>query len=53
MLDYFIQNLEGKRFLDFVHPNDLEGKLATIFTLSTQHEGHRFREPIWCRDGSY
>ncbi len=52
-LGYPLAELEGRRFLDFVHPDDMEATLATIATLDQQHEVLNFENRYRCKDGSY
>ncbi len=52
-LGYSLAELEGKRFLDFVHPDDLEATLAAISQLNRQEEVLNFVNRYRCRDNSY
>jgi len=52
-LGYTLADLEGKKFLDFVHPDDLDSTLATISDLSEQREVLNFVNRYRHRDGSY
>jgi len=52
-LGYTLAELEGKRFLDFVHPNDLPGTLAAIADLSAQKEVLNFTNRYRHRDGTH
>jgi diguanylate cyclase (GGDEF)-like protein/PAS domain S-box-containing protein len=52
-LGYPLAELAGSRFLDYVHPEDLEPTLSTIAELSAQHEVINFVNRYRCKDGSY
>jgi len=52
-LGYPLAELEGRRFLDFVHPDDMESTLAVIAQLEQQHEVLNFENRYRCKDGSY
>ena len=52
-LGYHLQDLEGKRFLDFVHPDDVESTLAAIAQLSEQQPILSFINRYRHQDGSY
>jgi PAS domain S-box-containing protein len=52
-LGYTLAELEGKQFLDFVHPNDLPGTLAAIADLSAQKEVLNFTNRYRHRDGTH
>lgn len=52
-LGYPLAELEGHRFLDFVHPDDKESTLAAIAQLDQQHEVLNFENRYRCKDGSY
>lgn len=52
-LGYQLQDMEGQRFLDFVHPDDLEATLTAIAQLSDQQEVLSFVNRYRHRDGSY
>jgi len=52
-LGYSIAELEGRRFLDFVHPEDMDATLAAIATLDQQREVLNFENRYRCKDGSY
>jgi len=43
----------AKRFLDFVHPDDLDGTLEAISTLASQQESLFFENRYRCKDGTY
>ena len=52
-LGYTLAELEGKRFLDFVHPDDMEATLVAIADLNLQRDVINFTNRFRCRDGSY
>jgi two-component system cell cycle sensor histidine kinase/response regulator CckA len=52
-LGYPLSELEGKRFLDFVHLEDLESTIAAINELAGAREVLNFVNRYRCRDGSY
>ncbi|AGB01459.1 PAS domain S-box protein [Methanoregula formicica] len=52
-LGYSLGDLEGRRFLDFVHPDDVPATLDAISTLSAQKEVLNFTNRYRHRDGSY
>ncbi|MDY0019315.1 MAG: PAS domain S-box protein [Anaerolineae bacterium] len=52
-LGYTREELENHRFLDFVHPDDLESTLQAIATLSEQHPILNFTNRYLHRNGSY
>jgi len=52
-LGFSIQELEGKKFLDLVHPDDLQFTLDAISTLNGGLEVHNFTNRYRCKDGSY
>jgi two-component system, sensor histidine kinase and response regulator len=52
-LGYELSELEGKRFLDFVHPDDMAGTLEATSILSNQQTVRTFVNRYRCRDGSY
>ncbi|MFH7242275.1 MAG: PAS domain-containing protein [Spirulina sp.] len=53
ILGYPLEELEGTRFIDYVHPDDVEATLATLTTLANQQEILNFVNRYRCRDGSY
>lgn len=53
ILGYSLGDLEGRRFLDFVHPDDVPATLDAISTLSAQKEVLNFTNRYRHRDGSY
>ena len=52
-LGYSLTELEGHRFLDFVHPDDLPSTLAAIADLSRQKQVVNFTNRYRHNDGSY
>ncbi len=52
-LGYTLADLEGKRFLDFIHPDDLQPTLDTIGRLKGQEEILNFTNRYRHKDGSY
>ncbi len=52
-LGWPLADLEGHRFLDFVHPDDLEETLEAVTRLSQQREVLNFVNRYRCRDGTY
>ncbi|MFA4850820.1 MAG: PAS domain S-box protein, partial [Methanoregula sp.] len=52
-LGYSLTKLEGHRFLDFVHPDDLPSTLAAIADLSQQMQVLNFTNRYRHKDGSY
>lgn len=52
-LGYSISELEGSRFLDYVHPEDLNATLGAITQLGDQEEVLNFVNRYRAKDGSY
>ncbi len=52
-LGFPLAELEGKRFLDFVHPDDLPGTLAAVADLSAHKEVLNFTNRYRHRGGMY
>jgi PAS domain S-box-containing protein len=52
-LGYSLAELEGHRFLDFVHPEDLGPTLEAVQTLASQTQVLNFVNRYRCKDGSY
>ena len=52
-LGYSIEELEGKEFLDFVHPEDIASTLEAIAILSNQETLQAFVNRYRCQDGTY
>jgi diguanylate cyclase (GGDEF)-like protein/PAS domain S-box-containing protein len=53
ILGYSINHLEGSRFLDYVHPDDLSATLEAIHRLGNQKTALHFKNRYRCKDGSY
>ncbi|WP_052050112.1 PAS domain S-box protein [Leptolyngbya sp. KIOST-1] len=52
-LGYALSELEGTRYIDYVHPEDVEATLGVLATLANQQEVLNFVNRYRCRDGSY
>jgi PAS domain S-box-containing protein len=52
-LGYPISELEGTKFLDYVHPDDLDGTLQAMAELSGQNPIFNFTNRYRHKDGSY
>ena len=52
-LGYSLAELEGRRFLDFVHPDDLQETLRAVADLSAQKTVLNFTNRYRHRDGTY
>lgn len=52
-LGYPIRELEGSRFLDYVHPDDLDRTLVVMAELSEQKAVVNFVNRYRCKDGTY
>jgi PAS domain S-box-containing protein len=52
-LGYSLDELEGARFLDFVHPDDVTATLAAMEELSVKKPVLNFVNRYRCKDGSY
>jgi len=52
-LGYSLQDLEGRSFLELVHPEDMEGTLAAMSKLGAQEQVLSFENRYRCKDGSY
>jgi PAS domain S-box-containing protein len=53
VLGYSLSELEGRLFLDLVHPDDMESTLAAVSKLSAQQQVLSFENRYICKDGSY
>jgi len=53
VLGYPLHELEGRRFLELVHPDDQAATLAAVGELSSQNAVLNFVNRYRCRDGSY
>jgi PAS domain S-box-containing protein len=52
-LGYTIAELEGRQFLELVHPEDVEATVATISRLRDQQQILNFENRYRCKDGTY
>jgi len=52
-LGYSLEALEGKRFLDLVHPDDLASTVAAVTDLAAKKSVLNFVNRYRCQDGSY
>ncbi len=52
-LGYRLEDLEGKKFFDLVHPEDLDATLKAVDELKSQKEILNFTNRYLCKDGSY
>jgi diguanylate cyclase (GGDEF)-like protein/PAS domain S-box-containing protein len=52
-LGYSVSELEGSRFLDYVHPEDVEATLEAISRLSNNEKIENFVNRYRCKDGAY
>lgn len=53
ILGYSVEELENRKFLDFVHPEDMEATLDAMSELSQQEQVLNFTNRYLCKDGSY
>jgi len=53
VLGYAREELMAKRFLDFVHPDDLDRTREAISTLTSQQQIFFFENRYRCKDGTY
>jgi PAS domain S-box-containing protein len=53
ILGYPLPELSGKKFLDFVHPDDLPATYEALAALSSQKQVLNFINRYRCRDGSF
>ncbi|NUM35329.1 MAG: PAS domain S-box protein, partial [Candidatus Brocadiae bacterium] len=53
VLGYSLEELKGKKFLEFVHPDDTEATLQALSNLSNQEKIINFVNRYRCKDGSY
>jgi PAS domain S-box-containing protein len=53
VLGYRIEDLQGKRFMDFVHPEDLERTLDAVSALDEQRSILNFENRYRAKDGGY
>jgi len=52
-LGYRIEDLEGRKFMDFVHPDDVDATLAAVADLAGGKRVLNFVNRYRCKDGSY
>lgn len=52
-LGYSVEELEGSRFLDLVHPDDMSATMEALQRLRGKHEVLNFANRYHCKDGSY
>ncbi len=52
-LGYSLKYLEGKKFFDFIHPDDIESTVNAVSELSAQKDVLNFVNRYRCKDGSY
>jgi PAS domain S-box-containing protein len=52
-LGYSHEELMAKRFLDFIHPDDIDRTREAISTLSSQQKVFSFENRYRCKDGTY
>ncbi|MGE0084942.1 MAG: PAS domain S-box protein [Desulfococcaceae bacterium] len=52
-LGYTVKELEGRRFFDFVHPDDLEATLQAVSQLKAQKQILNFTNRYRCKDGTF
>ncbi|QOX79064.1 PAS domain S-box protein [Trichlorobacter lovleyi] len=52
-LGYTLEELTGKQFLDFVHPDDIPATLAALSDLDANKQILNFINRYRCKDGSY
>jgi PAS domain S-box-containing protein len=52
-LGYALEELTGQRFLDFVHPDDIQATIAATSALVAQQPVLDFTNRYRCKDGSY
>ncbi|HNT36752.1 MAG TPA: PAS domain-containing protein, partial [bacterium] len=50
---FSVEQLEGMKFLDLVHPDDLQETLEAVAKLERQEQVLNFTNRYRCRDGSY
>jgi PAS domain S-box-containing protein len=53
VLGYKIEELENQKFVDFIHPEDLEPTIKTIRELSDQNKIINFVNRYKCKNGDY
>ncbi|MFA6242902.1 MAG: PAS domain S-box protein, partial [Candidatus Hydrogenedentales bacterium] len=53
VLGYSVAELEGRAFLDLVHPDDMASTIDILSRLDAQQEVSNFENRYRCKDGSY
>ena len=53
ILGYAVKDLEERRFLDFVHPDDMQATIEALSQLKRQEQVLNFTNRYRCKDGSY
>ncbi|MDP3428756.1 MAG: PAS domain S-box protein, partial [Desulfomicrobium sp.] len=53
VLGYPLPELEGRKFMEFVHPEDVEKTREVLSRLNNQEEVLNFENRYLCQDGSY
>ena len=53
ILGYTREELMAKRFLDFIHPDDLDKTREAVSTLASQEKVFSFENRYRCKDGTY
>ena len=53
ILGYTREELMAQRFLDFVHPDDLDRTREAVSTLASQQKVFSFENRYRCKDGTY
>ena len=53
VLGYTVKELESRKFLDFVHPDDMQSTLDVMKELENQKQVLNFTNRYVCKDGSY
>lgn len=53
ILGYAAKDLEGRKFLDFIHPDDIQTTIEAISRLARQEQVLNFTNRYRCKDGSY
>ncbi len=53
VLGYSVSEMEGKQFLDFVHPDDINATIEVASKLENQEEVLSFKNRYRCKDGSF
>ncbi len=52
-LGYTLEDMEGKNYLDFVHPDDIGSTMNAVNELKTQNNVNDFVNRYRCKDGSF